>query len=159
MEISWKSIESNWHRSATDWRQSWLQLTAIGLSKYWEKSTMGCGRGPSQQFFNSNTNHDSKIRTLCQTMRSRWHLTKRKYLFIPPHLYRPKQKQGERPPRHMGGAKLDHVSTVTPIISQDSSLLSDNATQLIPNQAEGLCHPSPSPITGAVESKYYPYPL
>ena len=29
----------------------------------------------------------------------------------------------------MGGAKLDHVSTVAPIISQDSSLLSDHATQ------------------------------
>ena len=130
---------------------------AIGLSKYCEKSTMGCGQGPSQQFFNSNTNHDSKIRTLCPTMRSRWHLTNTSSS-LPTSIGLNKNKE-KRPPRHMGEAKLDHVPTVTPIISQDFSLLSGNATQLIPNQAERLCHSFPSPITGAVESKSHPYPL
>ena len=46
------------------WQEAVMTATdshrAIGLSKYWEKSTMSCGRGTSEPYFNSNTNHDSK---------------------------------------------------------------------------------------------------
>ena len=55
----------------------------------------------------------------------------------------PSNHYERRPPWLMGGASPNHAS---PIISQNSNLLSDNATQLCPGHQHH--HLSPPPITG-----------
>ena len=137
---SWNQLlqVNDWQETVSLCDLNWQPASHRPKQTSREETTRAYGRGKCQTCPSGNTNHHWRFEP---SVRQR----------TPPSLPTfsgPSNHYERRPPGLMGGASANHAS---PIISQNSNLLSDNATQLCPDHRHHHLPPPPPPplpITG-----------
>ena len=129
---SWNQLlqVNDWQETVSLCDLNWQPASHRPKQTSREETTRAYGRGKCQTCPSGNTNHHWRFEP---SVRQR----------TPPSLPTfsgPSNHYERRPPGLMGGASANHAS---PIISQNSNLLSDNATQLCPDHRHHHLSPPP----------------